>query len=246
MIKKYPLDELSTAVGRIMGLLLTEGKVDRAVQLLSRAVRDAIPGAVGAGVSLLDRTARPVSSASTDAMVERADELQYELVQGPCLTAWATRQSVLIRDVATDSRWPNWSAAVVDLPVRSVVSTPLTADGEAIGAMKIYAAVPDVFDDATTALLELFAAPAATLLSHIQSAEIPERISESLQSALYSRDVINRACGVLMERHGLSEDDALQRLMQDSRSSRTTLSEVSAALLGITPERPRGTSDGLR
>ncbi|MCU1518585.1 MAG: Histidine kinase [Pseudarthrobacter sp.] len=246
MIKKYPLDELSTAVGRIMGLLLTEGKVDRAVQLLSRAVRDAIPGATGAGVSLLDHTARPVSSASTDAVVERADEIQYELVQGPCLTAWATEQSVLIRDVSTDGRWPNWSAAAVDLPVRSVVSTPLIADGDAIGAMKIYAAVPAVFDDATTALLELFASPAATLLSHIQSTEIPERISESLQSALYSRDVINRACGVLMERHSLSEVDALQQLMQDARTSRTTLSEVSAALLGVTPERPRGTSDGLR
>ncbi|MDR6414627.1 GAF and ANTAR domain-containing protein [Pseudarthrobacter sulfonivorans] len=246
MIKKYPLDELSTALGRIMGLLLTEEKVDRAVQLLSRAVRDAIPGTIGAGVSILDPHARPLSSGSTDSVVERADALQYELVQGPCLTAWATQQSLVIRDVATETRWPNWSAAVVDMPIRSVVSSPLMADGEAIGAMKIYAAVPDVFDDSTTALMELFAAPTATLLSHIQTTEIPERISESLQSALYSRDLINRACGVLMERHTLTEDEALQQLMREARVSRSTLSEVSAALLGVALDRPRGTSDGLR
>ena len=246
MIKKYPLDELSTALGRIMGVLLTEEKVDHAVHSLARAVRDALPGSIGAGVSILNPHALPVSSGSTDSVVERADALQYQFVQGPCLTAWATQQSVLIRDVATDRRWPNWSAAVVDLPIRSVVSTPLISGGEAIGAMKIYADTPDVFEDATTALMELFAAPAATLLSHIQTAEIPERISESLQSALYSRDLINRACGVIMERHTLTEDQALQQLMREARASRSTLSEVSAALLGVAIDRPRGTSDGLR
>jgi GAF domain-containing protein len=229
-----------------MGLLLTEEKVDHAVHSLARAVRDALPGSIGAGVSILNPHALPVSSGSTDSVVERADALQYQFVQGPCLTAWATQQSVLIRDVATDRRWPNWSAAVVDLPIRSVVSTPLISGGEAIGAMKIYADTPDVFEDATTALMELFAAPAATLLSHIQTAEIPERISESLQSALYSRDLINRACGVLMERHTLTEDQALQQLMREARASRSTLSEVSAALLGVAIDRPRGTSDGLR
>ncbi len=246
MIKKYPLDELSTALGRIMGLLLTEEKVDHAVQHLSRAVRDSIPGTIGAGVSLLDPHARPVSSGSTGRIVERADAFQYELLQGPCLTAWATEESVLINDVATDGRWPSWSAAVVRLPVRSVVSTPLIAGGEAIGAMKIYADVPGAFEDSTTGLMELFAAPAATLLAHIQTSEIPERISQSLQAALYNRDLINRACGVLMERHTLSEDIALRQLMREARSSRATLSEVSAAFLGVSPERPRGSSDGLR
>lgn len=246
MIKKYPLDELSTAVGRIMGLLLTEEKVDHAVQILSRAVRDSIPGSIGAGISILDPQARPLSSGSTDATVKRADALQYQLVQGPCLTAWATQQSVVVTDVAADTRWPNWSAAVVDMPIRSVVSSPLMANGEAIGAMKIYAAVPRVFDDATAALMELFAEPAATLLSHIQTSEVPERISESLQAALYSRDVINRACGVLMERRTLSEEGALQLLMQEARAARSTLSEVSAALLGVDSDPHRGTSDGLR
>jgi len=246
MIKKYPLDELSTALGRIMGLLLTEEKVDHAVQLLARAVRDSIPGTVGAGVSILDPSARPLSSGSTDSVVERVDALQYQLGQGPCLTAWATQQSVLIRDVATDTRWPDWSAAVVDIPIRSVVSTPLIASGQALGAMKIYAATSDAFEDATTTLMELFAAPTATLLAHIQTAETPERISESLQSALYTRDVINRACGALMERHGLSEENAFQQLMREARDSRRTLSEVSAAILGVVLERHRGISDGLR
>jgi GAF domain-containing protein len=247
MIKKYPLDELSTALGRIMGLLLTEEKVDQAVQYLSRAVKDSIPGTLGAGVSILDPHARPVSSGSTDSVVEHADALQYELVQGPCLTAWAMQESILIHDVAAEARWPNWSAAVVGLPIRSVISTPLIANGQALGAMKIYAATPGAFEDATTALMELFASPAATLLSHIQTAETPERISESLQAALYSRDLINRACGILMERRTLTEDAALQHLMRRARATRSTLREVSATVLAsVASDTRRGSSDGLR
>lgn len=247
MIRKYPLDELSAVIGRIMGLLLTEEKVDHAVQLLSRAVTESIPGAIGAGVSILDSQARPVSSGFTDAIVERADALQYQLGQGPCLTAWATQESVLVHDVAADPRWPDWSAAVRDLSIRSVVSAPLIADGQGIGAMKIYAAGPGVFEDSTAALMELFATPAATLLSHIQAAEIPERISEGLQAALYSRDMINRACGVLMERHTLTQDQALQLLMRETRATHSTLREVSAAILtGVTSAPDRGRSDGFR
>ncbi|MET3175055.1 UNVERIFIED_ORG: AmiR/NasT family two-component response regulator [Arthrobacter sp. UYCu721] len=97
------------------------------------------------------------------------------------------------------------------------------------------------------ALMELFAAPAATLLSHIQTAKTPERISESLQSALYSGDLINRACGILMERRSLTEDAALQHLMRQARATRSTLKEASATVLtGVASDPRRGSSDGLR
>lgn len=49
MEKNLPLDELSTAVGRIKGLLLTEEKVDRAVQTLARAIKDEFRARSGPG-----------------------------------------------------------------------------------------------------------------------------------------------------------------------------------------------------
>jgi hypothetical protein len=47
MINRLPLDELSLVLAPIKGLLLTEEKIDRAVQLLAEAIRDAIPGTTG-------------------------------------------------------------------------------------------------------------------------------------------------------------------------------------------------------
>ncbi|UKA50177.1 GAF and ANTAR domain-containing protein [Arthrobacter sp. FW305-123] len=236
--KQLPLDELSGAIGRILGLLLTEEKVDHAVQNLSQAIKESVPGTLGAGVSILDAQARRTSTGFTDSIVEQADHLQYELGQGPCLTAWASEETVLIRDVHTDNRWPEWSAAVSKLPIRSVVSAPLLANGHSIGAIKVYAPEPAVFDAATAGLMELFASPAATLLSHIQSAETPQRISAGLQAALYSRDVVNRACGVLMERHKITHERALQQLILTSRQKNLSLQDVSVELVaGIPADR---------
>jgi GAF domain-containing protein len=235
MEQRLSLDELSAAIGRIKGLLLTEEKVDRAVQLLARAIKDAIPGTVGAGVSLLDARGRRTSAGFTDHIVKQADALQYQLGQGPCLTAWAAEETILVDDVQTDPRWPQWSAAVTALPVRSVVSAPLISGKECLGALKIYSPLPSAYGADTRRLLEQFAAPAATLLSHIQTSEAPKRISETLQNALHHRDTINRACGILMERQGLNHEQALQHLMARARETGTSPKQVSAELIAGTP-----------
>jgi GAF domain-containing protein len=235
MEQNLPLDELSVVIGRIKGLLLTEEKVDRAVHTLARAIKEAIPGTVGAGVSLMDSQGHRTSAGFTDRIVERVDALQYELGQGPCLTAWAAEETVLVEDVRADPRWPDWSAAVEALPVRSVVSSALISGKECIGALKVYAALPFVYDSGTGKLLELFAAPAATLLSHIQTSEAPHRMSTGLQAALHSRDAVNRACGILMERHGLSYEQALQQLMRQARDTAQTLPQISAETIAGTP-----------
>lgn len=142
---------------------------------------------------------------------------------------------MFVDDARSDPRWPQWSAAVSSLPVRSVVSSPLLAGKECIGALKIYAALPFSYDPGTAHLLQLFAAPAATLLAHIQTSEAPHRISEGLQTALHSRDIINRACGILMERHHIGHEDALQHLMLRAGERNTNLHQISAELTAGTP-----------
>ncbi|MET3175126.1 UNVERIFIED_ORG: hypothetical protein ABIB52_002988 [Arthrobacter sp. UYCu721] len=42
-----------------------------------------------------------------------------------------------------------WSAAVSAMPIRSLLSTPLIAEGQGIGAMKVYAASPGAFVSAS-------------------------------------------------------------------------------------------------
>ncbi|WP_344763352.1 hypothetical protein [Paenarthrobacter aurescens] len=66
MSQQLPLDELTLTLARIRGLLLTEEKVDRAVQLLAEGVRDAFPAARGrASRSLMSRATGQVPEQRT-------------------------------------------------------------------------------------------------------------------------------------------------------------------------------------
>lgn len=234
MNNRVPLDELSAAVGRIMGLLLTEEKVSQAVGDLAEAMKNSIAGSIGAGATIIDARGRRTSAGFTDDVVAEADRLQYELGQGPCLTAWASEEVARIDDVSTDARWPEWSAAVAHLPIRSVLSAPLMAGGHALGALKVYAEAPGVYNAGAATLMKSFASPAATLLSHIQTTETVNRMSESLQSALYSRDLVNQACGVLVGRGGFTPEQALLELVTMARTQQQTLLDVSTQLVAGT------------
>lgn len=235
MAQQLPLDELSMLIGRIRGLLLTEEKVVAAVHSLARAAKDSVPGTIGAGVSLLDSRGTRTSSGYTDSIVQQADAVQYQLGEGPCLTAWATERPVLVSDVHGEHRWPEWRRAVQQLPVRSVVTAPLIAGREAIGSLKLYSSGPHTYDGSSGRLLELFAAPAATLIAHIQASEAPQKLTEGLRQSLYSRDVVNRACGVLMERQAVPHEAALRQLIKAARDRGATLQQVSEAVLSGPP-----------
>jgi GAF domain-containing protein len=231
MPQQLPLDELTLALARIRGLLLTEEKVDRAVQRLAEGIRDAFPGSSGAGASLMDERGKRTSTGATDPVVLEADAAQYELGEGPCITAWATERSVVIHDVAADDRWPLWSQAVRELSIRSVISSPLMAGTRCLGALKIYSTHPGAYDEASARPLEKLAVPAATLLDNIQSSEAPQRFTEVLASALDSRDTINRAQGYLMHVHGLDQATALQQLVELAKTSRQSLLSISTEIL---------------
>lgn len=173
-------------------------------------------------------------AAGTPTGLSKADATQYNCGEGPCLTARAAGEPVLVRDLAGEQRWPEWRKAVRDLPITSVVSAPLVAGRESLGALKLHAAAPGVYDESSAALLQLFAAPAATLLAHIQASEAPHRMAEGLQASLYTRDLVNRACGALMERLGLNHEAALQQLMKFARNENTALQHVSERVLAGT------------
>src|SRR3954465_12587456 len=87
-VEGLPLaDELSVVFARMSGLLLSEETVGTAVGLVTALATDAIPGAVGAGVTLVDELGRKTTSGASDPVVEKADAAQYELDEGPCLVA---------------------------------------------------------------------------------------------------------------------------------------------------------------
>ncbi|MGY1634689.1 GAF domain-containing protein [Geodermatophilus sp. SYSU D01186] len=231
-------DELSAVFARMSGLLLSEETVASALALVSSLALDTVPGAAGAGVSVIDERGRR-SSGSTDTRVERADALQYELDEGPCLAATAARQLVRMDDVATDRRWPRWSAAAVRLGLRAAMSAPLVVGDTALGALKVYAEVPGTFDVQSEQLLWRFSAQAAILVANVQTHERARRLSEGLRAAIGTRDTVSMAKGVLMARHGVTEEVAFGMLLARSGEESGNLPEVARTVVGSAVRRRR-------
>lgn len=238
MDNSLPLaNELAALLGPAAGGFLTQETASKAVQSLAYVLRDTIPNSAGAGASVINTRGRSESSGATDLAVLRADRLQYELGQGPCLSAWAEQRAIIIQDTKEENRWPEWTAAVADLPLRSVLSVPLTTEGRRIGAMKIYSPLPMAFDDHSVFLIERLAVPAAALLGNAMDREGRQRLSSQLVEALARRDVISRAEGVLMERVNLTAGEALHTMLMASLDGDKPLHEVAREIVHGTTDQ---------
>lgn len=230
-------DELAAVSARMSGLLLSRETVATALHLVTSLVGEALPGTAGAGVSLLDEHGRRTTAAATDPLVEHLDGLQYELGEGPCLTAWEGRHVVRVDDIAGDDRWPRWSAAAGDSAMRSALSAPLVAGGEALGAIKVYGREPGTFGERDEYLLTMFAAQSAILVANVRTFENATKVSEALADALRGRDMISIAKGIVMAREHVDEGTAFALLARNAREENRKLRDLAGTLLRSTVRR---------
>jgi GAF domain-containing protein len=231
-------DELAGVFARMSGLILSEETVETSLHLLSGLARETVPGAVGAGVSVIDERGRR-SSGSTDERVREADNLQYELNEGPCLDAAAARELVRVDDLATDQRWPGWAPTATRLGLRAAMSSPLVIADGSLGALKVYADEPHTFDAHGEQLMALFSAQAAVLVANVQSYDRAKRLSEGMRQAVHDRDVISMAKGVLMGRRAVDEDSAFGMLLARCAQDGTSIAEAARAIVDSVVRRRR-------
>lgn len=233
-------DELAAVFARMSGLLLSDETLMSALRLVTSLIRETLPSAIGSGVTLLDRSGRRTTAAASDPIVEEADAAQYELDEGPCLTAWAQRTVVRVDDLTTDPRWPQWSPRAARLGMRAVLSAGLVTGGTAVGAIKVYAAKPAVFTDHDDYVMSMFASHAAVLVTNMQAYDAALRLSEDLRSALQERDTIAMAKGILISRDGADEGTALTTLATLAARRQATLRDTAAATVrSALRRRPR-------
>lgn len=83
--------------------------VERLEKVATMAVQ-AIPGADGAGLTLLEPNHADIIVKSTD-FVREIDEVQYNLGQGPCISAAETGTTMRSGSLGGDARWPRFGPA---------------------------------------------------------------------------------------------------------------------------------------
>jgi GAF domain-containing protein len=221
---------LAAALAQMSQVLLAAQTAATAVDLVGQLAMAAIPGTIGAGVTVVDGHGKR-SRAATNAMVEEADGMQYQLDAGPCLTAWRDRTAVRINDLESEARWPHWTAWAASLGVRSMVSVPMVAAGQAIGAIKVYSDQVNAYGPDTERLLQLFADQAAILLANTQTITEARQLSARMTEALNHRDMIAHATGVMLAHGAADVESGFVLLLAAAHDSKVTLFDAAQAMI---------------
>ena len=211
-------------------------------ELLTRVARyavDSIPGADGAGLTLIedDRTDTIVSTAD---FVRAVDDVQYGLGDGPCIMAAREGRTVMSGSLESEERWGDFGGRVAAMGVHSVVSLPLRLGNDVVGAMNVYAHAHAAFDERAAELGEAFAIPAAIAVQHAHVLEQTRRLAEQLQASLQARVLVEQAVGVLIGRERVDTDQARVLLTALSDERGEALSEVAREVVDDAVRR-RGT-----
>jgi GAF domain-containing protein len=198
----------------------------------------AIPGADGAGLTLLEKD-REDTLVATASFVSGVDEVQYGIGQGPCISAAANGVTVRSDSLGGDARWPQFGSRVARMNVHSALSLPLITSDGVVGAMNVYAHAKGAFDDRSVELGQLFAVPAAIAVQNAQVLAQTKRLAAQLQDALSSRAVIDQAVGIVMSRSGCTADEAFDRLRTLSQNRHQKLNVVAQSVVDQAVRRAR-------
>lgn len=206
--------------------LLAKSDQHLTFERIARRAVEVIPACDFVGITLRRRRGRPESVACTDIAAQHCDDWQYELNEGPCLSAIADDETYLIQDVAHDPRWPDWGPKAAAAGCGSILSVRLADDTMALGALNLYARKPHAWDADSIDLALVFASHAATAVSNTQ-------LVSGLQTALQSRHLIGVAQGVLMSQYDMGMETAFEVLRRYSSHANVKLREVAKRVVEL-------------
>jgi GAF domain-containing protein len=216
-------NDLAVQLSDVARLLERENQVETTLEAIVRAAVDTVPGSTYASISATRRRREVTTLASTHATARAVDAAQYETGQGPCLDSLFEQETVRLPDMATETRWPEFTRAASELGVHSMLSVQLFVDGDDLGALNLHSDHVDAFDDESEHVALLFAAHAAVAMARAQ-----ER--HNLRQAVSTREVIGQAQGILMERFKVPSDRAFQILVHASQVTNQRLTKVATEL----------------
>jgi hypothetical protein len=223
---------ISCAAEDAFSRLLTVARTDLAAQV--RADDDAehmlgnilalavqlVPGAEFASMSTLADGAFECL-ASTDPLAVGCDRAQAAVGEGPAFDVLLDGTgTVHCADLAGDARWADFVPHALEAGVRSVLACELPITRNLRGSLSAYATEPDAFGPVAELVLPVFAARASVVLAYSDKLR-------NLRRAIDSRELIGQACGILMERHRMTAEQAFADLVAASQRHHLKVREIA-------------------
>lgn len=216
--------ERARAFEQISGELLRVKGEHPTLERTTQLAAATIEGCDECGISIRYGDGTVATPVFTSPLVAKTEALQYEFGQGPCLDAIWELDTYLIDDLETETRWPRWAPAAVELGFRSILSVRLHTPQDTLGGLNLYAHTPHAFDQDDVMIASIFA-------RHASNALTVARHNDGLNTALQTRQAIGVAQGMLMQRYGLTLDQSFEVLRRYSNDNNIRLRALAEQLI---------------
>ena len=176
---------------------------------------------------VLDEKEKVLKIRATQAISEEyLKERSLNLGEGVVGYVAEKKKPLAIFDVLKEPRYKEKALARKESLV-SMLSVPLIVKDKVIGVINIYTSYPHEFTDTERTVLTMVANQAAIC---IENTELMVK-TKVIQEELETRKLVERAKGILMKHHALSEEEAFKRIRKASMDSRKTMREMAEAIL---------------
>lgn len=184
-----------------------------------------------AGVSLM-RDGELRHAVSLDDAAASIEAAQERAQRGPCVDASHSMEIVTIADLGGESdRWPEVTRAARAVGVVAIAGIPFSVGDQALGALNLYDVVPRRWSATDLAHARVFADMATSYVVNASQLQKERRTNEQLQQALDNRVIIEQAKGILAAYHGITVNQAFERLRNHARSHNATIRDTADAIV---------------
>jgi PAS domain S-box-containing protein len=188
---------------------------------------------VGYAQSNAERTVRPVARAGVreyldEARVTWADEPRG---RGPVGSAIRTGSVVLTRRTGDDPTFAPWRELALRHGLGSALALPLRAGNETFGALTVYAAEADAFDEAEVELLRDFANDVAARIVAIRTRIERDEADAELRSTVKTLRAVDRQRRELLSRLFWAQEQERRTIAADIHDD--TIQAVTAVALRL-------------
>ncbi len=180
--------EPGDAFAQLSRIKLSETRLIDVLRHVADLAKLTFPEVSEASVTLV-RGEKAHTPAHTGALALALDEVQYELGHGPCLQAASATTIESVGNMATEDRWPSWTARALKAGANSSLSIGLLMHGPVSGALNLYASEFNAFDDDDIAVAQALAGYAGLAMTNADLNNTKMTLSQTLEAVMDSRDV---------------------------------------------------------
>lgn len=227
-------DELLERMGAIALALSEAETLQETLQGIVDLGEELLEHCDGVSLMLISKGGKIDTPAYSSQAAHDSDMAQYATQEGPCLDAIKDQRTVVMDDLETDERWPDYRARALELGVRSMISFRLYVTEDSMGGLDMYSRRPNAFDHRSQLIGQVFAAQASVAMK-------AALIEAGLETAIQSRDVIGQAKGIVMARGRMTANMAFEVLKRLSQQRQQKLREVAEEIVetGEIPRPPK-------